>query len=78
MKAIFSNYRYYLLTIITAVAIIGLMVVPQDTLTTIQWLWVLLSSKAVAAAAGYLIYRLIKHWKAKDTIPELKQLIEDF
>lgn len=77
MKVI-TNYRYWLLFIICGVALIALFAVPVDELPLLTWLWVLVSSKALAAAAFYLFHVLYERWTERGTIQELNDFIENF
>lgn len=77
MKVI-TNYRYWVLLIVCAVAMIGTFAVPQDELPLLSWLWVLISTKAVGFAAWYVWYRLLKRWEKRGTIPELTEFAKDF
>lgn len=70
MKALL-NYRYYVLAVIITVAIIGIFAVPNDDLPLNNWIYTLVSSKAIGFAAGYIAARLIKRWERLGTIPEL-------
>lgn len=77
MKVI-TNYRYWVLFIVCAVAMIGTFAVPQDELPLLSWLWVLISTKAVGFGGFYLYHVLYTRWEKRGTIPELTKLSEDF
>lgn len=78
MKKIISNYRYWLLLIISFVATIGIFSVPKDGLPLLSWLWVLISTKVIGLGAFYLFYVLAKRWEKRGTIPELTQFTKEF
>lgn len=71
MKKILTNYRYYVITLLCGIVIIGLFAVPAEDLPLAYWFYVLVSTKLIALAAGSLLAYLLKRWEAKGTIPEL-------
>lgn len=75
-KQIFSNWRYYVLFVLFALTIIGIVCVPDKNLPMrlIDWLYILISSKLLAVYFGYTTYKLYKNWAAKNLIPELVEL----
>lgn len=78
MKAIITNYRYYVLAVLTFILIIGLFAVPAEDLPFSYWLYTLVSSKLIALGAGVLISKLTRRWEAKGTIPELTNSINNY
>lgn len=78
MKAIITNYRYYVLAVLSLVLIICLFGVPADDLPFANWLYTPVSSKLIALGAGFLISKLYKRWEAKGTIPELINSINNY
>lgn len=78
MKKVITNYRYWLLLIIAAVAFIGTFSVPEDRLPLLTWTWVLVSTKAVSLGGFYLCNVLMRHWEKRGTIPELTQFSKEF
>lgn len=78
MKKVITNYRYWLLLIISAVACIGTFSVPDDSLPLLTWTWVLVSTKAIGLGGFYLCNVLVRHWEKHGTIPELTQFSKEF
>ena len=78
MKKIICNYRYWALLIIGAIAILGIMAVPADELPFTSWLYMLVSSKLIAVAAGYIFYHLYLRWEKRGTIEELKNFVSNY
>lgn len=64
MRKIICNYRYWVLMALFAVAVISAVAVPFEGLPLMDWLAVLLSSKAVAVAAACAFYELYSEWAA--------------
>lgn len=54
MKKILTNYRYYVITLLCGIVIIGLFAVPAEDLPLAYWFYVLVSTKLIALAAGSL------------------------
>lgn len=75
MKKIYSNYRYYVLTVLATVAVIGILSVPAEGLPAANWCDVLISSKVIGFCAICIIAKLIKRWERKGAIPELTKII---
>lgn len=78
MKKIFSNYRYYILLVVSFVALMGVFSVPQEELPVLSWLWVLVSTKTIGFLAGWLFVVLFKRWDKAGKIQELTQFADDF
>lgn len=78
MKKVITNYRYWLLLIVACVATLGLFAVPVDELPLLTWAWVLFSTKAVGIGGYYLLHVLIRHWEARNAIPEYTQFTKEF
>lgn len=78
MKKIFSNYRYYVLTVLATVAAIGIFSVPAEDLPTVNWCYTLVSSKVIGFIALYIMARLIRRWERLGTIPELMDVINNY
>ena len=71
MKKIICNYRYWVLLIMGAIAMLGIVAVPVDELPFLSWVYVLVSSKLIAVATGYIFHRLYLRWKKRETTAEL-------
>lgn len=78
MKTILTNYRYYVLFALAVIAILGIFAVPIDGQPLIQWLYVLVSSKAIGFGAIYIVAKLTKRWEKKGTIPELMNAVNNY
>ena len=78
MKAILTNYRYYVLFVLVAIAILGIFSVPIDDQPTINWIYCLVSSKVIGFGAVWIISKLTQRWERMGTIPELIDSINNF
>lgn len=78
MKAIFTNYRYYILIVVLGLAISCLFAFPCDNTTLAVAIYVLVSTKLLAFVFGYLFAGLYYRWEAKGTIPELVNFVQNF
>ena len=71
MKAILKNYRYWVMTLLLCIVMVLTMLDVNDDVTGWEFVYIIVSSKLLAVAFGYLEYRLYKYWAAKGQIPEL-------
>lgn len=78
MKSIISNFRYYVLAALAFIAFVGILSTPADELPLTEWLYGLLTSKAVGFGAIYVIVKLYKRWNAGGKIKELNDMLEEF
>lgn len=78
MKKIICNYRYWVLMVLSTVAMMGIVAVPADELPITSWVYVLVSSKLIAVAAGYVFHRLYLRWEKRGTIAELTDFITNY
>ena len=78
MKKIICNYRYWVLLIMGAIAMLGIVAVPVDELPFLSWVYVLVSSKLIAVAAGYIFYRLYLRWEKRGSIDELTNFVSNY
>ena len=67
-----------MLLVLCVVCCLGVFAVPDDELPMLTWLWVLVTTKAVGFGAGYMYAKLYNRWDAKNVIPELTNLSNDF
>ncbi len=74
MKAIITNYRYWVLSLIFFVAVIGFVGMPHDDLPFLPFLAAFLGSKLIGLAALVAFCLLFRHWQGKGEIPELTEL----
>ncbi len=74
MKAIITNYRYWVLTLLSFVSVIGFVGMPHDDLAILPFLAVFLGSKLIGLAALAAFCLLFRHWQGKGEIPELTEL----
>ena len=78
MKKIICNYRYWVLMVLGTIAMVGIMAVPADELPITSRVYVLVSSKLIAVAAGYIFHRLYLRWEKRGTIAELTDFITNY
>lgn len=76
MKALL-NWRYYVITVIGLIAIIGIFSVPIDDLPFGAWLSALIVSKVIGFGAIYLNLRMIVYWEARNLIPEMSKMMQE-
>lgn len=78
MKKIICNYRYWVMLILAVIAVLGIMAVPADEVPFTSWLYMLVSSKLIAVAAGYIFRRLYLRWESRGTIDELTNFVSNY
>lgn len=78
MKKIICNYRYWVLLMLGTIAMAGITAVPVDELPFLSWVYVLVSSKLIAVAAGYIFHRLYLRWEKRGTIAELTNFVSNY
>ena len=78
MKKIICNYRYLVLMVLGTIAMVGTMAVPADELPITSWVYVLVSSKLIAVAAGYIFHHLYLRWEKRGTIEELTNFVSNY
>ena len=78
MKKIICNYRYWVMLILGVIAVLGIMAVPADKVPFTSWLYMLVSSKLIAVAAGYIFHRLYLRWKKRGTIEVLTNFVSNY
>ena len=77
MKKAFLNYRYYVMIIVGLVVILGIFSIPDENLSLMRCVWMLLVSKSIGFGAGYGLYRLVAYWESKNIVPELSKMIAE-
>lgn len=78
MKKIICNYRYWALLILGVIAVLGILAVPADELPFTSWLYILVSSKLVAVAAGYIFRRLYLRWESRGAVDERTNFVSSY
>ncbi|MGN0033434.1 MAG: hypothetical protein ACI358_06650 [Candidatus Limimorpha sp.] len=76
MRKVLINWRYYILTLLVCIGALGICAIPADTLPIGQWITLLITTKAIGAAAFYSCWRLTSIWEKKRLIPELSDIKE--
>ncbi len=74
MKAIITNYRYWVLTLLSFVSVIGFVGMPHDDLALLPFLAAFFGSKLIGLAALAAFCLLFRYWQGKGEIPELTEL----
>lgn len=77
MKAIITNYRYWVLTALGFIFIIGLSAIPQDDIGTLSYFAILFGTKLVALIALIIFVILYIRWEENHKIPELTSIINE-
>lgn len=74
MKAIITNYRYWVLTALATITLAGLLCIPHDNTSTIAYITILFGSKLISLVALIIYCLLYMHWEDQGTIPELTDI----
>ena len=74
---ILKNYRYYVLLILGAIGLIGLLSAPSDELTADLWFAILVATKVTGIAFLYLAAVLYIYWRRAGKISSLNELIKE-
>ena len=77
MKAIITNYRYWVLTALGFIIIIGLIAIPQDGFGTLAYFTILFGTKLVALIALIIYFILYTHWEDNGEIRELTSIVNE-
>ena len=78
MKKIICNYRYWVLLILGTIAMLGILAAPADELPFTSWLYILVSSKLIAVAAGYIFRRLYLRWESRGAADERTNFVSNY
>ena len=78
MKKIICNYRYWVMLILGVIAVLGIMAVPADEAPFTSWLYMLVSPKLIAVAAGYIFHRLYLRREKRGAINELTNFVSNY
>lgn len=71
MKSIITNYRYWVLNLLSFIVIIGLVVTPQGDAGFLAYVAIAIGSKLTALVAATAFWLLYSHWHDNGTIPEM-------
>lgn len=77
MKQILTNWRYYALCALFAVAAVGIFSLPNEEAGLREFTTVLLVTKAVGCAAAVAFIHLLSRWSREGSIEELRRLLEE-
>ncbi len=77
MKAIITNYRYWVLNLLSFVFTIGLVVTPQDSAGFLEYVAIAIGSKLAALAAAVAFWLLYSHWRDNGSISEIVHLADE-
>lgn len=69
------NWRYYILTILAMLTILGIFSEPLPDSDT--WFQDMFISKIIGFGCGYLFAKLVQYWESRDAIPELSDDLKD-
>ena len=78
MKKIICNYRRWALLILGVIAALGILAVPADELPFTSWLYILVSSKLIAVAAGYIFRCLYLRWESRGAVDERTNFVSNY
>lgn len=71
MTKLLLNWRYYVLTVLSIVALFLLCADASDELPFGAWAYIIVSSKILSALLFYTVYRLVRYWGHHNRIPEI-------
>ena len=74
MKAIITNYRYWILAALATITLAGLLCIPHNSASTIAYITILFGSKLISLVALIIYCLLYTHWEDQGTIPELTEI----
>lgn len=77
MKALITNYRYWVLTALAFIIIIGLVAIPQDGTDSLVYYVMLFGTKLVALIALFIYVFLYLHWEDEGKILELSDFANE-
>ena len=77
MKALITNYRYWVLTALAFIIIIGLVAIPQDGTDSLVYYVMLFGTKLFALIALFIYVFLYLHWEDEGKIPELSDFANE-
>ena len=77
MKALITNYRYWVLTALAFIIIIGLVAIPQDGTDSLVYYVMLFGTKLVALIALFIYVFLYLPWEDAGKIPELSDFANE-
>ena len=77
MKALITNYRYWVLTALAFIIITGLVAIPQDGTDSLVYYVMLFGTKLVALIALFIYVFLYLHWEDEGKIPELSDFANE-
>ena len=77
MKALITNYRYWVLTALAFIIIIGIVAIPQDGTDSLVYYVMLFGTKLVALIALFIYAFLYLHWEDEGKIPELSDFANE-
>ena len=77
MKPLITNYRYWVLTALAFIIIIGLVAIPQDGTDSLVYYAMLFGTKLVALIALFIYVFLYLHWEDEGKIPELSDFANE-
>lgn len=77
MKALITNYRYWVLTALAFIIIIGLVAIPQDGTDSLVYYVMLFGTKLVALIAFFIYAFLYLHWEDAGKIPEFSDFANE-
>lgn len=78
MKAIFTNYRYYVLAILVMAVIVLIFYDVDDTLPRYLWLYCLVTTKLLGIVLAWIVIKLTKRWERMGTVPELSNAKKNY
>ncbi|MBO6273017.1 hypothetical protein J6O48_09615 [bacterium] len=76
MKNILTNYRYYVLFVISLLTALLAFCAPSYDKELSQFVTYLVITKIAAVLFGYILVRLINKWYEENRIPELIQFLD--
>ena len=77
MKAIMTNYRYWVLTFLGFLFVLGLLAMPDESIGLPAYIVILFGTKLMAFFSLAIYFLLYLHWQDNGEIPELTNLVKE-
>lgn len=77
MTKLLTNWRYYVLILVSGISVVGLFSVPSDDASISEFFLYMVMTKVVGFVALLAGVMLFNYWESGDEIPELTQLTKE-
>lgn len=77
MLRIVLNWRYYVLSAVCVICLLGIFSCPAETEEGFSWFVSLFLSKIIGFGFGYIYFRLFAYWDERNKISELSKFVNE-